>query len=123
MRFMKSAKREISCCIRMEEMGSIGNPPVFPAGHRGVHLYAVYQYRTEQERLSEVSGCPSQATGIYGAADRAQGRIEKGRCGCMVTLPERYYKEMEAERISCIPCNKFKPVLSRRISLTKKLYF
>ena len=33
--------------------------------------------------------------------------------GCMVTLPERYYKEMEAEGISCIPCNKFKPVLSR----------
>lgn len=28
--------------------------PVFSAGHRGVHLYAVYQYRAEQERLPEV---------------------------------------------------------------------
>lgn len=33
--------------------------------------------------------------------------------GCMVTLPERYYEEMEKEGIHCIPANKFKPVLSR----------
>lgn len=33
--------------------------------------------------------------------------------GCMVTLPERYYEEMEKEGIRCIPCNKFKAVLSR----------
>lgn len=33
--------------------------------------------------------------------------------GCMVTLPERYYEEMEREGIHCIPSNKFKPVLSR----------
>lgn len=33
--------------------------------------------------------------------------------GCMVTLPERYYEEMEREGIHCVPANKFKPVLSR----------
>lgn len=33
--------------------------------------------------------------------------------GCMLTLPERYYKEMEEEGIHCVPTNKFKPVLSR----------
>lgn len=33
--------------------------------------------------------------------------------GCMVTLPERYYEEMEKEDIHCVPANKFKPVLSR----------
>lgn len=33
--------------------------------------------------------------------------------GCMVTLPEQYYEEMEREGIHCIPANKFKPVLSR----------
>ncbi|MDE5597972.1 MAG: PLDc N-terminal domain-containing protein, partial [Lachnospiraceae bacterium] len=33
--------------------------------------------------------------------------------GCMVTLPERYYEDVEREGIHCIPANKFKPVLSR----------
>lgn len=32
--------------------------------------------------------------------------------GCMATLPERYYKQMEGEGIHCIPANKFTPVLS-----------
>ncbi|MCI7812706.1 MAG: cardiolipin synthase [Robinsoniella sp.] len=32
--------------------------------------------------------------------------------GCMATLPERYYRQMEKEGIHCIPANKFTPVLS-----------
>lgn len=32
--------------------------------------------------------------------------------GCMTTLPEHYYKQMEKEGIRCIPANKFTPVLS-----------
>lgn len=33
--------------------------------------------------------------------------------GCMTTLPERYYEELRAEGISCIPSNKFRAILSR----------
>ena len=33
--------------------------------------------------------------------------------GCMTTLPERYYEELRAEGINCIPSNKFRAVLSR----------
>lgn len=33
--------------------------------------------------------------------------------GCMATLSERYYEELCAEGISCIPSNKFRAVLSR----------
>lgn len=33
--------------------------------------------------------------------------------GCMAALPERYYEEMRAEGIQCIPSNKFKAVISR----------
>lgn len=33
--------------------------------------------------------------------------------GCMATLPDRYYEEMQAEGIRCIPSNKFRAVLSR----------
>ena len=32
--------------------------------------------------------------------------------GCMFTLPECYYEQLENEGIHCIPSNKFKPVLS-----------
>lgn len=32
--------------------------------------------------------------------------------GCMATLPERYYRQMEQEGIHCIPANKFTPVMS-----------
>ena len=33
--------------------------------------------------------------------------------GCMTTLDENYYKNLNEEGINCIPANKFKPVLSR----------
>lgn len=32
--------------------------------------------------------------------------------GCMPTLDEKYYKKLSKEGISCIPANKFKPVMS-----------
>ncbi|MBE6824233.1 MAG: cardiolipin synthase [Ruminococcaceae bacterium] len=32
--------------------------------------------------------------------------------GCIATLPDNYYKELSEEGIHCIPCNKFKPILS-----------
>ena len=32
--------------------------------------------------------------------------------GCMATLPDDYYKELCDEGIHCLPCNKFKPILS-----------
>lgn len=32
--------------------------------------------------------------------------------GCMATLPERHYRQMEKEGIHCIPANKFAPVMS-----------
>lgn len=33
--------------------------------------------------------------------------------GCMHTLDENYYKKLNEEGISCVPSNKFKPILSR----------
>ena len=33
--------------------------------------------------------------------------------GCMTTLSDKYYKELELEGINCIPSNKFTPVLSK----------
>lgn len=32
--------------------------------------------------------------------------------GCMTTLPERYYEQLESEGIHCTPSNKFTPILS-----------
>ena len=32
--------------------------------------------------------------------------------GCIATLPDDYYKELCDEGIHCLPCNKFKPILS-----------
>lgn len=32
--------------------------------------------------------------------------------GCIATLPDDYYKELCREGIHCLPCNKFKPILS-----------
>lgn len=32
--------------------------------------------------------------------------------GCMTTLPEKYYELLVSEGIRCVPCNKFKPVVS-----------
>lgn len=32
--------------------------------------------------------------------------------GCMTTLPERYYEQLCAEGIRCVPANKFKPIIS-----------
>lgn len=32
--------------------------------------------------------------------------------GCIATLPDNYFKELSDEGINCIPCNKFKPILS-----------
>lgn len=32
--------------------------------------------------------------------------------GCIATLPENYYKTLTSEGINCVPCNKFKPILS-----------
>lgn len=32
--------------------------------------------------------------------------------GCIATLPENYYKQLSDEGIHCVPCNKFKPILS-----------
>ena len=32
--------------------------------------------------------------------------------GCIATLPENYYKQLCDEGIHCVPCNKFKPILS-----------
>ncbi len=32
--------------------------------------------------------------------------------GCIATLPENYYKTLNDEGIHCVPCNKFKPILS-----------
>ncbi len=33
--------------------------------------------------------------------------------GCMATLPERYYEQLESESIHCVPSNRFTPILSR----------
>ena len=33
--------------------------------------------------------------------------------GCMTTLSDKYYKELEADGINCMPSNKFTPVLSK----------
>lgn len=32
--------------------------------------------------------------------------------GCIATLPENYYKDLQRFGIHCVPCNKFKPILS-----------
>ncbi len=32
--------------------------------------------------------------------------------GCIATLPDNYYKTLSDEGIHCMPCNKFKPILS-----------
>lgn len=32
--------------------------------------------------------------------------------GCIATLPDNYYKKLNEEGIHCVPCNKFKPILS-----------
>lgn len=32
--------------------------------------------------------------------------------GCIATLPDRYYRQLSAEGIHCIPSNKFKPIMS-----------
>ena len=32
--------------------------------------------------------------------------------GCIATLDEEYYKELQSVGINCVPCNKFKPILS-----------
>ncbi len=32
--------------------------------------------------------------------------------GCMTTLPERYYEQLCAEGIHCVPANKFRPIIS-----------
>ncbi|MBQ7965476.1 MAG: cardiolipin synthase [Ruminococcus sp.] len=32
--------------------------------------------------------------------------------GCIATLPEDFYEQMQKEGINCVPCNKFKPILS-----------
>ncbi len=32
--------------------------------------------------------------------------------GCIATLDEDFYKELQSEGINCVPCNKFKPILS-----------
>ena len=32
--------------------------------------------------------------------------------GCIATLPEDFYKKLQSDGISCVPCNQFKPILS-----------
>ena len=32
--------------------------------------------------------------------------------GCIATLPEDFYKQLQKDGINCVPCNKFKPILS-----------
>ncbi len=32
--------------------------------------------------------------------------------GCIATLPEDFYKELQKDGINCVPCNQFKPILS-----------
>lgn len=32
--------------------------------------------------------------------------------GCIVTVPDDFYKRLQDEGIHCVPCNKFKPILS-----------
>lgn len=32
--------------------------------------------------------------------------------GCIATLPEDFYEQLQKDGINCVPCNKFKPILS-----------
>ncbi len=32
--------------------------------------------------------------------------------GCIATVPEDFYKQLQSDGINCVPCNKFKPILS-----------